>query len=272
MRLRTLTLPQKSLFAAATVVASLGIMAVPASAAGTSAADPTTAAEAVIHEPALRPVDRDAAYFASAARGTAKLAHGKVSTANLEVQIALVEQSPELSAESAQTLTGELRAMTASVAAQVVSYDKAQARKAAEAKAAKERARKAAAEKAKQLAAQRAAVPASTGRATPVSSSGGSSPAAARAFAKSYMAGAYGWGGDQFACLNSLWNRESGWRVHAANPSGAYGIPQALPGSKMGAGWQNSAEVQIKWGLRYIKARYSTPCGAWSHSQSTGWY
>jgi hypothetical protein len=86
------------------------------------------------------------------------------------------------------------------------------------------------------------------------------------------MASKYGWGADQFSCLNSLWNRESGWRVHAANPSGAYGIPQALPGSKMGAGWQNSARVQVAWGLGYIKSRYGTPCGAWSHSQSTGWY
>ncbi|MEV5747689.1 lytic transglycosylase domain-containing protein [Actinoallomurus sp. NPDC052308] len=79
----------------------------------------------------------------------------------------------------------------------------------------------------------------------------------------------------QFGCLVNLWNRESGWRVHAANPSGAYGIPQALPGSKMssaGPDWQNNATTQIKWGLGYIKSRYSTPCGAWAHSQSTGWY
>ncbi|GLY84825.1 hypothetical protein [Actinoallomurus iriomotensis] len=86
----------------------------------------------------------------------------------------------------------------------------------------------------------------------------------------------YGWSpSSQFGCLVNLWNRESGWNVHAANPSGAYGIPQAKPGSKMaGAGpdWQNNATTQIKWGLGYIKDRYSTPCGAWSHSQSTGWY
>ncbi|MCO5986958.1 lytic transglycosylase domain-containing protein [Actinoallomurus spadix] len=79
----------------------------------------------------------------------------------------------------------------------------------------------------------------------------------------------------QFGCLVNLWNRESGWRVHAANPSGAYGIPQALPGSKMasaGPDWQNNATTQIKWGLGYIKSRYGKPCGAWAHSQSTGWY
>ncbi|WP_446678535.1 aggregation-promoting factor C-terminal-like domain-containing protein [Actinoallomurus acaciae] len=86
----------------------------------------------------------------------------------------------------------------------------------------------------------------------------------------------FGWSpSSQFGCLVNLWNRESGWNVHAANPSGAYGIPQAKPGSKMssaGPDWQNNATTQIKWGLGYIKDRYSTPCGAWSHSQSSGWY
>jgi hypothetical protein len=80
---------------------------------------------------------------------------------------------------------------------------------------------------------------------------------------------------DQMACLDKLWTRESGWNVHAANPSGAYGIPQALPGDSMasyGDDWQDNPVTQIKWGLNYIKNRYSTPCGAWDHSQSTGWY
>ncbi|GAA4204858.1 lytic transglycosylase domain-containing protein [Actinocatenispora rupis] len=80
---------------------------------------------------------------------------------------------------------------------------------------------------------------------------------------------------DQMACLSKLWDRESGWNVHAQNPSGAYGIPQALPGDKMaqyGSDWQDNAAVQIKWGLGYIKDRYSSPCGAWQHSESTGWY
>ena len=86
---------------------------------------------------------------------------------------------------------------------------------------------------------------------------------------------ARGWGEDQFACLVALFNRESGWDVYAANPSGAYGIPQALPGSKMatvGADWATNPATQIAWGLGYIAARYGTPCGAWAHSQSAGWY
>jgi uncharacterized protein YabE (DUF348 family) len=82
----------------------------------------------------------------------------------------------------------------------------------------------------------------------------------------------YGFGEDQWPCLYNLWMHESGWRTTAANPSGAYGIPQALPGSKMGEGWQTSAATQIQWGLGYIKGRYSTPCGAMSAWQAKGWY
>ncbi len=90
------------------------------------------------------------------------------------------------------------------------------------------------------------------------------------------MVKARGWGDSEFSCLVALWKRESGWRVNAYNAgSGAYGIPQALPGSKMasaGADWATNPATQIKWGLGYITGRYSTPCGAWGHSQSTGWY
>ncbi|MET0780803.1 MAG: lytic transglycosylase domain-containing protein, partial [Microbacterium sp.] len=87
---------------------------------------------------------------------------------------------------------------------------------------------------------------------------------------------ARGWGDDQFACLVALWNRESGWRVNAYNASsGAYGIPQSLPGNKMasaGADWETNPATQISWGLGYISGRYGTPCGAWDHSESVGWY
>ncbi|AEE47187.1 ubiquitin-like domain-containing protein [Cellulomonas fimi] len=100
-------------------------------------------------------------------------------------------------------------------------------------------------------------------------------PGTAQALGKE-MAAARGWGDDQFACLLSLWNKESGWRVNAENrSSGAYGIPQALPGSKMataGADWQTNPATQISWGLGYIAARYGDPCGAWAHSQAKGWY
>jgi hypothetical protein len=97
-----------------------------------------------------------------------------------------------------------------------------------------------------------------------------------KAFAKSYMEFKYSWGEDQHSCLVNLWNRESGWRHTADNPtSSAYGIPQSLPGSKMasaGADWRTNPETQIKWGLKYIKHRYETPCGAWSAFKKKGWY
>lgn len=90
------------------------------------------------------------------------------------------------------------------------------------------------------------------------------------------LAAERGWGDDEFACLLQLWNKESGWRVEAANTSsGAYGIPQALPGSKMAsvaADWRTNPATQITWGLNYIAGRYSTPCGAWSSFSAKGWY
>ena len=81
---------------------------------------------------------------------------------------------------------------------------------------------------------------------------------------------------DQFPCLNNLWNKESGWNARATNSgSGAYGIPQAYPGSKMSSvasDWKTNPATQIKWGLGYIKGRYKSPCGAWGHFQDAGSY
>jgi uncharacterized protein YabE (DUF348 family) len=100
-------------------------------------------------------------------------------------------------------------------------------------------------------------------------------PGSAQELAKK-LAAARGWGDDQFSCLYQMWAHESGWRVNAENSgSGAYGIPQALPGDKMapyGADWRTNAEPQIKWGLDYIGGRYSTPCGAWNFWQANGYY
>ena len=85
----------------------------------------------------------------------------------------------------------------------------------------------------------------------------------------------FGWSG-QYSCLSALWGQESGWNVYAENPSsGAYGIPQALPGWKMaaaGANWQTDAATQISWGLGYIRASYGSPCAAWDHEEAAGWY
>ncbi|MFT4234919.1 MAG: phospholipase [Microbacterium sp.] len=101
-------------------------------------------------------------------------------------------------------------------------------------------------------------------------------PEGAQATAKQIMADDYGWGDDQYQCVYLLWNKESGWNYQASNASsGAYGIPQALPGSKMGTvadDWETNATTQIIWGLQYISGSYGTPCSAWAHSQSYNWY
>ena len=109
----------------------------------------------------------------------------------------------------------------------------------------------------------------------PSAPSGDYSGSDPRSIAQELLA-ARGWGSDQWSCLDSLWQRESNWNPHAQNPSsGAYGIPQSLPGSKMasaGSDWRTNPATQITWGLNYISGRYGTPCGAWGHSQSVGWY
>ena len=84
------------------------------------------------------------------------------------------------------------------------------------------------------------------------------------------------WGPHQFKYLNWLWSHESGWNPYAANPySGAYGIPQAMPGYQMasaGRGWHWNARTQIRWGMRYIRGRYGSPRRAWWHETGYGWY
>jgi murein DD-endopeptidase MepM/ murein hydrolase activator NlpD len=81
---------------------------------------------------------------------------------------------------------------------------------------------------------------------------------------------------NQFQCFSSIVTKESGWNPRASNPSsGAYGLVQALPGSKMasaGADWRTNPATQIKWGLNYMNSRYGSPCGAWSFWQQNHWY
>jgi hypothetical protein len=99
-------------------------------------------------------------------------------------------------------------------------------------------------------------------------------PASAQAIARRLLP-KFGFDSSQMGCLIEMWDRESGWNPHAANPSGAYGIPQALPGSKMaaaGADWADNPVTQIKWGLGYIQDRYGTPCGAWAFWQQGSYY
>lgn len=90
------------------------------------------------------------------------------------------------------------------------------------------------------------------------------------------MAAGHGWTGQQWDCLNNLWTKESGWSTRSSNSSGtAWGIPQALPGSKMrsaGTDWRTNPATQIKWGIGYIDNRYGSACAAWAHWQSHNWY
>jgi hypothetical protein len=117
--------------------------------------------------------------------------------------------------------------------------------------------------------------PAPAQQAAPVAAAAAPIPSGSAQQIALAMLASYGWSSSQFGCLDPLWAQESGWNVYAANPDGAYGIPQAMPGSKMasaGPDWQSDAATQIRWGLSYIQATYGSPCAAWSHEEATGWY
>jgi hypothetical protein len=162
----------------------------------------------------------------------------------------------------------------AKAAAQKAAAAKAAAAKAAAAKAA---AAKAAAQQAaaQQAAAQQAAQQ-QAARQTTARQPAASAPSGSPQQIAEQMLSQFGWSSGQFSCLQPLWALESGWNIYASNPgSGAYGIPQALPGSKMasaGPDWQSDAATQIRWGLTYIQDTYGSPCAAWSHEETDGWY
>ncbi|WP_235480842.1 hypothetical protein [Agromyces sp. Leaf222] len=181
------------------------------------------------------------------AQATLAAADGKVDATGLQASVASLSDYEVIPTEDIVDLTKQTKAEAAKTAAATKAYDEEQQRAAA----------KAAAEAAQVLAAA-------------------NTPEGARQTARSLAASMYGWGDDQFQCLESLWAKESGWSYTAYNASsGATGIPQSLPGSKMataGADWETNAATQIKWGLGYISGSYGSPCSAWSHSQSMNWY
>ena len=165
-------------------------------------------------------------------------------------------------------------ALAKAAAARKVATAKAAAARAAAARAVAQAAtaRRAAASKAaSKAAAQRQAAQRQAARQQAASAPSGSPQQIAE-----QMLTEFGWSSGQFSCLQPLWAHESGWNPHAQNPSsGAYGIPQALPGSKMasaGGDWQSNPATQIRWGLSYIQGNYGSPCGAWAHEQTDGWY
>ena len=101
-------------------------------------------------------------------------------------------------------------------------------------------------------------------------------PNGAKEVAKNLISTKYQWSDAQFSCLNQLWTKESNWNYKARNKvSGAHGIPQALPATKMeivGTDWRTNPVTQITWGLKYIEERYDTPCKAWSKFKRSRWY
>lgn len=217
--------------------------------ASTDTATPEPSAGTAATAAAPRGVDLDTEFFLTIARTTAASAAGKVDVSELEGRISHLDDPTELSVAGVSASLTALRETTAEVAEARNAHDAAVARAAAAAEA----------------AAQAAAALAQA-----------NTPDGARATARQMAADRYGWGESQFSCLNSLWQKESGWNYQAYNAgSGATGIPQSLPGSKMataGSDWQTVAATQISWGLDYIARAYGTPCGAWSHSQATDWY
>jgi hypothetical protein len=189
------------------------------------------------------------------------------------------QQAAEASAEAAAAK----KAAQADQARQEAADKKAADKKAAAAKtAAKEAADKKAAEKraaaeaAKKRAAQEAAAAkAAEEEAAAKARASRNDPAAAKAYAEGALA-SFGWGAGQLGCLETLWHKESGWSLSATNSSsGAYGIPQALPGHKMaaaGADWQTNFQTQVDWGLGYIESRYGSPCSALDFHLANNWY
>jgi hypothetical protein len=142
--------------------------------------------------------------------------------------------------------------------------------------AAKAAAAKASAAKAAKAAKAAAAKAAATKKAQPARQAAAITPTGSPEQVAERMLSQFGWSSGQFSCLQPLWEHESGWSVTAENPSsGAYGIPQSLPGDKMasaGADWQTDATTQIRWGLGYVKSVYGTPCAAWQNEVNLGYY
>jgi hypothetical protein len=209
----------------------------------------------------------------------AGVAGGVALGANRDTQDRVTAAGIDAQAEQTEQLQlkDNLRAFNRATARQRAAEELAKEKAEAAAKAAREKA--AAAEEAARKAQQASR---SQARTAPKPSYG-PIPSSCKSYSGNQAIGCslmlqWGFGLDQMPCLVNMWNKESGWNEHASNPSsGAYGIPQALPGSKMGvygSDWQDNPATQIKWGLDYIKNRYTTPCNAWSlwQSRSPHWY
>ncbi|MFI8961106.1 transglycosylase SLT domain-containing protein [Streptomyces sp. NPDC053493] len=173
-----------------------------------------------------------------------------------QVQVSSLTEQADVQAAAADSLARK----SAEEAARIQAAQDAEAKKKAADKAEKER-KEAEAERASRSAVRDA---------SSFSAQGSYSIADVKAIARQMIPG------DQFQCFSNIVNHESGWNYQATNASsGAYGLVQALPGSKMssaGADWRTNPATQIKWGLSYMDGRYGSPCGAWSFWQANHWY
>ena len=216
--------------------------------------------------PALDGTDLDRAQAAATiatAKDVVDTANAKTDTTTLERRIDALGDYRKLSGGA---LTSRI-VSTVDASTAVADASATQDKRDADAKAAAEAA-------AQRAAAERAAAAKAAEAARKLAEA--NTPAGAKATASALAASKYGWGADQFQCLDNLWTKESGWNYQAVNANGgATGIPQALPGSKMAtiaADWRTNATTQITWGLQYISASYGTPCAAWAHSQASNFY
>ncbi|MEU9358277.1 lytic transglycosylase domain-containing protein [Streptomyces sp. NPDC048301] len=177
-----------------------------------------------------------------------------------QVQTASLTQQADAQASAADAAAKKSAEETARIQAAKDAESKKQAAEA------KEKAERDAKKREAELAASRSSVR----DASSFSAQGSYSVAEVQAMARQMMPA------DQFQCFSNIVTRESGWNYKAQNASsGAYGLVQALPGSKMasaGADWQTNPATQIKWGLSYMDNRYDSPCGAWSFWQANHWY
>lgn len=177
-----------------------------------------------------------------------------VDASELDEHVAQLEHYEKMPATAVVDLTDDTDAAIESLTVEVTEFEKEQERKAEEERKAQEAAAAAAAEE----------------------QAHANTVEGAKNTARELMNETYGWGEGEFACLDQLWTKESGWNYQAQNASsGAYGIPQSLPGSKMSTvadDWETNATTQVTWGLDYIQRAYGTPCAAWGHSQATNWY
>jgi hypothetical protein len=244
-------------------IAAAGTVTVATAVSATAAALPSGSA-------AVSPVMADSHVLVNQHQVAARAAQGAMMSEEQRMilitraRYALAERQREREAalaraaaarKAAAAKAAAARAAAARAAAQAAAVRQAAAAKAAAAKAATQQ----------QAAQQQAAQPQAA-----------SAPSGSPQQIAEQMLSEFGWSSGQFSCLQPLWDHESGWNPYAQNPSsGAYGIPQALPGSKMasvGGDWQSNPATQIRWGLSYIQGSYGSPCGAWAHEQSDGWY